>query len=372
MSDTDPQTLDPTADAAAQSNASDAWRELVGQVGAEIAGPLSAALERIHVLTGTGRIDRRGLRALRNEVDAARQVGLVSQQIARLASGELSQAPERLQLSLIIKSVVAQRSRDIEARGVQIRQSLQPADIVVDAPLLFSLLNTLLDWALANARSHIEFRTDVKTWPAHARLTTYFAQATPERVLEASPSSGLDSLIWRLLQQTGHTMGLSLSRHVEDGHTELVIEFPQTEAEATLPEVLTPPATTPVPPVLNIKPLVGSHVLVAVADRDLKLRVRDSIKNMGLIVDFVESIEEAVDFCRDGLPHALVYEAALSGTTYDKLKSELLTEAPDFVFIEILNTRLDKDPTPGEAQVPEAQVAERLPHAVAAELSRNM
>ena len=32
-------------------------------------------------------------------------------------------------------------------------------------------------------------------------------------------------------------------------------------------------------------------------------------QNMGLVVDFVNSVDEASDFCRDGLPHAIVIEA---------------------------------------------------------------
>jgi hypothetical protein len=51
------------------------WHDLVSQVGVEIAEPLTAALERIHVLTATGKIDRAGLRALRDEVEQARQAG---------------------------------------------------------------------------------------------------------------------------------------------------------------------------------------------------------------------------------------------------------------------------------------------------------
>ena len=41
------------------------WRLLVAELGAEIAHPLTAALERIHALISSGRIDRTGLRALR-------------------------------------------------------------------------------------------------------------------------------------------------------------------------------------------------------------------------------------------------------------------------------------------------------------------
>ena len=36
-----------------------------------------------------------------------------------------------------------------------------------------------------------------------------------------------------------------------------------------------------------------------------------ALRDMGLIIDFVSSIEEAAAFCREGLPHAIVVEALL-------------------------------------------------------------
>ena len=39
------------------------WHVLVAEMGAEIAAPLTAALERINTLTSTGRIDKQGLRS---------------------------------------------------------------------------------------------------------------------------------------------------------------------------------------------------------------------------------------------------------------------------------------------------------------------
>ncbi|MEO8526178.1 MAG: hypothetical protein ABI460_15740, partial [Caldimonas sp.] len=92
-------------EAAADTDA-DRWHELVSQVGAEIAAPLTAALERIHVLTATGKIDRASLRALRDEVEQARQIGMIGQQLTRFASGRVRQSHEVLQLEEVLKSVL--------------------------------------------------------------------------------------------------------------------------------------------------------------------------------------------------------------------------------------------------------------------------
>ena len=65
------------------------WHDLVSQLGVEIAEPLTAALERIHGLTATGKIDRASLRALRDEIERARQAGMIGQQLTRFASGKV-------------------------------------------------------------------------------------------------------------------------------------------------------------------------------------------------------------------------------------------------------------------------------------------
>src|SRR5262249_27119569 len=102
------------------------WGELLAQVGAEIAGPLTAAIERVNALAATGKIDRQSLRALRDELDQARRAGMLGQQLARFASRRLRQSHERLQLTQMLRDVLLQRARETQARGVQLKQVLQP------------------------------------------------------------------------------------------------------------------------------------------------------------------------------------------------------------------------------------------------------
>ena len=183
----------------------------MSQVGVEIAEPLTAALERIHVLTATGKIDRAGLRALRDEVEQARQAGMIGQQLTRFASGRVRQSHEVLQLEEVLKSVLSLRTRETQARGIALKHELKSARVIVDGSLLFSLLNATLDWALANAHAHIAFTVDFKTWPVHARLTCRFANRPADQVDESVTteiSPRLDSLTWRLIEQTAWTMGL--------------------------------------------------------------------------------------------------------------------------------------------------------------------
>lgn len=324
-------TADPRADNAR-------WNALVAQIGAEIAAPLTAALERINTLTSTGRIDRASLRALREEVEAARQVGMIGQQLTRFASGRLRQSHERLQLAEVFNGVLAHRARETQARGIHLKPSLQPVEVNVDATLLFGLLNATIDWSLANAHSQIDFTVDIKTWPTHARLACRFAHR-PIDDLADGPDAGtppsLDSLTWRLLEQTAWTMGLVVERQDESHMTTLTLEFPRAPASEAA-DVNAIELDDGFAPSTNSQPLAGSHVLVVSSRRDMRVQIRDSLRNMGLIVDFVNSVDEAADFCRDGLPHAIVIESIQAGERFAQLREEISAEVTDFVFIEIV------------------------------------
>lgn len=351
----------------------DHWRELLTQVAAEIASPLTAALERVNSLATTGQIDRQDLRALRDEVERARRVGLVGQQLSRFASGRVRQSHERLQLTELLKDVLVQRGRDLQARGLPLRQSLQAAEVVADASLLFALLNALLDWCAEHAHSTIDFRVDHTPWPVQARLSCRFAFRGASDLPDLPPAS-LDTLAWRLVQQTGWAMGLLVERDEDGIEASTRLVFPRTihrEPDGGSPLELDPSYTSS----YNSKPLAGSHVLVLVSRRDLRTQVREAIAHMGLVLDFVTSVDEAREFCVDGLPHAIVYEAVLAGERLDDLRAELRHELPDFPFIEIVEeggvfevSRFGQSPV---ARVGRDALQTSLPSALVYELSKS-
>ena len=354
------------------------WHALVSEMGAEIATPLTTALERINSLTSTGRIDKQSLRALREEVEAARRIGMIGQQLTRLASGRVRQTHERLQLADVLNGTLAHRARETQARGIHVRPSLTPADVIVDASLLFSLLNTAIDWALANAQSQIDFAIDIKTWPVHARLTCRFVHRPVDELADgahAEAPRGLDSLHWRLLEQTAWAMGLLVERQDAPHVTTLTLEFPST-ASTEIEGVSAVEINDGFAPSSNSQPLAGSHVLVISARREMRVLIRDALRNMSLIVDFVNSVDEATAFCREGLPHAVVIESIQAGARFENFRDEILAEVPDFVFIEIIEEGAAFEMS-GFGGAPTARVgrevlASSLPSALLFELSKSM
>jgi hypothetical protein len=369
---------DAVAGAASAPAASARWQALVAEIGAEISGPLTLALERIHALTNTGRIDRDGLRALRSEVESARQAGMIGQQLARYASGRIRQSHERLGLAEVLDGVINHRSREFQARGIRLHPLLKPAEVIVDATLLFSLINATLDWALIHASKQVDLTIEVRGRPARACLSCRYVRHESDAAgadAAAAAQRPLETLAWRLVEQIGWAMGLPIECDIGATKTTLNLEFPRTVGNE-LEGVSTVEIDDGFAPSANSQPLAGSHVLVVASRRALRAQVRDALRHMSMIVDYVASVDEAAAFCREGLPHALIIESVQTGAHFTQLREEIASEVPEFVFIEIVEegSSFEMSGFSGSAmaRIGRDAVASSLASALVFELSRGL
>ena len=185
----------------------------------------------------------------------------------------------------------------------------------------------------------------------------------------------MDTMAWHMVEATSRAMGLELRRDDTAEETRITIEFPRTVNE-TMEGVSAVELDEPLESAPNSKPLAGSHVLVMAARREMRALVRDAIRPMGLMVDYTTTVEETREFCRGGLPHALVYESALGGDRFAELRKELLAEVPSLGFIAIGEDGADTETVlPDEhpiTRVGREAVLSTLPSALLYELSRGI
>jgi len=256
---------------------------------------------------------------------------------------------------------------------------LRPAEVIVDGSLLSTLIDALIDWSLTHSQSNIELRIDMKTWPMHARLGCRFAYRPSDQVRPrasgAAVASELDSLAWRLLDQVASTIGLEMSPKDDSTEIRLVIEFPRTVNHA-LDGVGVVELGQDFVPSVSSKPLAGSQILVVAARRAVRSQVREATRHMGLMVGFVSTIDDAAEFRRDGLPHAIVFEAALRGQCFDTLRGEITAQAPDLAFIELAEDgdAFEMSGFSGTdcARVGREAIGQALPSALMIELSKTL
>lgn len=344
--------------------------ELAAQIGREVAQALSAAMERVEALQATGRIDRAGLAALRQDIERARRVGMIGQQLDRLAGGQLPLSPEPMNLGVMLKEAVDQRQPDFTARGLALAARLRPVAVIGDSTLTFSLLQALLDWCLEHTRGPVEVQLALKTWPETAFITCSFPCCGAD---EPPHAEALDTMSWRLLHQTAGTLGLPLHRTVDEaGKAALVVDFPRTlSAGGTAPTGPRPVDDTP----RHARRLApGTHVLVLAPRREVRNAVREALRPHALMIDFVTSVDEARSFCRGARPQALVYEAALGGESLERLRAELAGQPPAPAYVQISEDgkgfELRRQGAREIATVPRTTLADALPVALRFEIGR--
>ena len=120
----------------------------------------------------------------------------------------------------------------------------------------------------------------------------------------------------------------------------------------------------------------ASRIITRISRREVRVLIRDALRNMSMLVDFVGSIDEAASFCKEGLPHAIIVDSIQKGSRFTNFRQEILDEVPDFVFIEILEqgSTFEMSGTNGAtlARIGRDVIASSLPAALMFELSRSL
>ena len=309
--------------------------DVVARIAAEVAGPLTAALERVMSLTSSGRIDRAGLQSLRDEIAGARQVGLRGQRIARFAEGPMQQSVERIDLSRLLGDLLA--APTMQAAGN--RQSLGAAEVMGDLSLVHAVLQAAADWSGELARSGVDWRLDLQPWPVRARVQCRFQHHAADRVDDATAPGAaggrlaqLDTLDWLLLQYTAHRAGVLVRRDDGPSHTTLALEFTH-----TVNDTLEGASAVDLGERGTAMPLLaGSQVLVLAARRDARSQVRAAMQGHDLVVDYVPSVAAARQYCEDGAPQVLLFESSFDSDALRMLCDRLEDQSPGIAFIEIV------------------------------------
>lgn len=306
---------------------------LAGQVGAEVAAALSSAQDRVRLLIETGRIGRRSLQALYEEIGRARRVAMLGQQVSRLAAGRVRQAPESLELPQMLREALAQRIDEVAIRGLEVRQVLQPAAVSVDPSLLYTLIVSLLDWAFEHCRAQtLTVGTLVQPWPVHALLRCDFTWRAPdrldpdadlafevERAERGDDPAALDTMPWRLVQQACRAMDVRIERRDTPWQVQLTLAFPETPRR--WPKLVDEQMALEDPYAMSVQPLAGSQVLVLAGRADVRRLVREATATMGLAIDHVTTLAEARECAHHLLPDVLIVDERNSEV--DRLLAEL-------------------------------------------------
>lgn len=294
-------------------------RPLVTRLSTEVAARLTKALERLGDLADNERPDGRILQDVGEEIAGARRVGMIGQQIVRLASGHVKPEAEPVMVCEMLKALASTR-RLSSRSGTNIRVDAEPSRIHCDPSLLSALLHSLMDWCADHTASKIDLALRTSTPRSGLTLTATIC------VGAAQVEHSLDSLDWDLMDFLAQALGVRLLRR-QSGE-EVAVEFQW------------PLAQRPIDPPVLIQglPMAGCQVLVVAPEREMRNRVRLAIRGLDLLVDYVPSVDAAARYCEDGRPEAVVYDGRLHGPEIETLHERLCRLEPDLPFIEVSKT----------------------------------
>ena len=353
-------------------------RSLAGEVGAEVAASLSQALQRLDDILHSGRVGRAGLNAVRDEVERARQIAMLGQQVSRLAAGLARPAPEAADLPEVLHAALQQHRHAVAARGLTVRQHLRPATVSADASLLFTLLQCVLQWAVEHGSGPmISLSTELNSWPVHALLRCEFAWRTPDNAAgEDAPDidrfaqpGGLDTLAWRLLEQAAAALGVQVQREETPHEVLLTLAFP--EAARRWPKLVDEQAAASDDPAgQGASALAGSQVLVLAARTELRRAAHAGLAPLGVDVHDAATADELC--ARAASVQALVVPADLPGLAALR---QVLADAggrPALVLVDDVSpgVHIDHDGRQEELRVGQSTIARDLPAALRYALMR--
>lgn len=342
-------------------------------IGQELAHLVSMQQQILDTVKLQGSFTPAHLGMLDDLLQQMHQVAIRSQQLARLASGSLRQSHERLKLDEILKDILDSRHKTWRGSGVQMQQYLKPIEVIVDAGLLFGLLEAAVDWAMEQGKVLV-VNLVLKTWPEHGILTFTSTQGVH---LQGEGMQGTpDTLSWYLLVDTAKALGAHVTRSAANDRRELVIEFPRTVKQlegVTAIELDVAHGNIASTSFRDSRPMAGNRLLLVSGDPKIYRQVDDVCVLLGLKLASTADSTRATRYCELDLPDLIVVEDLARDPTFEELRRDLLKRNPHFPFVEIstqpnkLGISMDSDTM---STVSIADVRSRLPSILSMELTR--
>lgn len=331
---TAPAALTPMVDSSNSNTkpAIDIGCTLAGVIGTQLSDPLAIIQQAISEFERTQTLTPAQVKSLKTALASARKVAMQSQQIARLASGQLRQSHERLKLDDLLRGLLFERTKAFKKQGVELYHGLKPVEVIVDAGLLSSLLEVALDWAVSKGR-RLVVTLEMKNWPEYGILLIKASDSIASGTPQDEPTDE-DTLNWYLLREIARTMGVSVDRVGSSYETSLMIEFPRTVKRLegiTAVEVETGYDSLH----SESKPLAGHRLLVITDDDDLRHEIEAIGRSLGLMSSFTTTIALGIRFCERDVPHMVIIDERVRNHLFDELRKDLRRTEPNFPFIEI-------------------------------------
>jgi hypothetical protein len=324
----------PALDHAAPLEAGWDDMRLASAIGEQLSEPLAVMDQLLEEISRRQALTPPQLQRLRDAIDQARRIAMQSQQVARLAGGRLRQSHDQLSLDSIVNQALDERAATFQRRHITVHRHLKRVAVIIDATLLWSLIDAALDWACEQGQQLVVL-LDMKNWPEHGMLVIKSTPLARASLAQARP----DSLNWHLLTHIAQTMGVSLEREITaNGEATLLLEFARTVRQMdglTAMEINAAGEEGDSAFHSLSRPLAGLRILLISHDPLVRGEVDKAAGMLGLKVDTVASVEQALRCVRLDMPHLVIIDERLHDDAFGALLHEVKSRDPNLGFLEI-------------------------------------
>lgn len=346
---------------------------LAAAMGRQLSEPLGNMQDIVQALLGTGKISRRKVQMLVDNIARVRRLSMQSQQLLRLTQGALRQSHERLRLDMVVRQALEGHTAALHAQGVELVQRIRHVEVILDPGMVSSLVEAAIDCATIRG-SRLLVTLEVLNWPEHALLTFKTLQTVVTHQ-PPTPDSGIaHSVAWSLLCEIARASSVILNLDEIGGNTTLSLEFPRTVRQLeglTMPDMENSDDSLSH---MDSKMVSGQRILLVSSDDALGHEVSRICAHMGLVLDVAVSSILATRHCEMDKPQLVIFDERDADATFQELRQDLLRLEPGFPLLGIADdaNTLAMSSWMGDsiARVGRSVLRTQLPQVLALELTK--
>ena len=281
------------------------WCDLLRQVGWEMEDNLEAAMRMLSDAADQGRVRSTVISDVRRSLEKARQIGVRSQQIAKIAERGGRGRSERLKLDELVQEALTALGEPLRRSGLSVLRLLPATEVSADRSLVVSLLHGLLAWAMDHADRRLELHIERGELANEAHLVCAI-QHRNERV-RCSRFGGPAAwgANWHLLRHAAQALGWSMRSGDEGGMTWVRFSFACIDVRESpaieVVELGTGQAQAGDGP-------RGGPVRVVASRVEARRAIYEAIEHLGVEVEFADAVSGQADAWGMRRPAAVVLE----------------------------------------------------------------
>jgi hypothetical protein len=280
------------------------WCDLLRQVGWEMEDNLEAAMRLLSDAAQQGRIRSTVVSDVRRSLEKARQIGVRSQQIAKIAERGGRGRNERLKLDELVQDALAASGDALRRSGVSVLRLLPAIEVSADRALVASLLHGLLAWATDHADQRLELHIERGELADEAHLICTIQHRNDSVRCSRFGGPAAWGANWHLLRHAAQALGWSMRSGDDGGMTWVRFTFACIDVrESPAIEVVELRATAARP---GDEP--GATVLVVASCVQARRAIYEAIEHLGVDVEFEDAVAGRASAWLARQPAAVVLE----------------------------------------------------------------